>query len=674
MPHAQRRLVLRYLRTIAGGAGTGEVTDADLLARFVTRRDEASFELLLWRHGTMVLHLCRDVTRDAHAAEDAFQATFLALVRKAASIRDGVSLGAWLYRVAYRVALKARGQAAKRSERETAGVDVAMLPAVAGLSDHAELREVRPAVHEEVQRLPAKYRTLIVLCYIQGLTHEEAARQLGCPKGTVAGRLARARDLLRKRLLRRGVALSIALSAVAVAPASACANLPGALVQSTFRAALKIAAGQTLVGLVSPQVIALTEGVIHAMFWSKMKLLAAALLALGLVGGGVGLLAAGREAGRTSTEPESAGTLQDRPAPPRKSGAEQEPPAPDVRAIAAARAQSVNNLKQIALAMHNYHEQRGSFPPAAIYSKTGKPLLSWRVALLPYLEQGNLYRQFHLDEPWDSEHNKKLLNYKVKAYHIPGHEDWTRTFYQVFVGEDTIFERRKAGSDAGSSSLGAGGPPGTAQPGSAGGAIGKGGTVTGDNGPLGMRLSDISDGTSNTLLVVEGGTPVPWTKPEDLAYAPTGKLPALGGAFEDVIHAAFADGSVVSLRKRFNETALRAAITRNQSELYDREALIDLAPGADKEELKLGNERLRNEISDAHARIRRLQEELRMDKAALRKQGGEAETVEELLKQERQSLTLELRRLEHEIETLRDELIRVNPTRKRKPTEPPPEQ
>src|SRR5215831_17106587 len=108
MAQAQHNLVLRYLRRVADAAGSGDVTDTDLLARFLADRDEAAFELLLWRHGTMVFHVCRDVTRDEHAAEDAFQATFLALVRKAASIRGRASLGAWLYQVAYRVALRAQ--------------------------------------------------------------------------------------------------------------------------------------------------------------------------------------------------------------------------------------------------------------------------------------------------------------------------------------------------------------------------------------------------------------------------------------------------------------------------------------------------------------------------------------------------------------------------------------
>src|SRR5215471_16181592 len=136
MANAPNNVVLRYVRRIAGSAAGGDVADADLLNRFLTQHDEAAFELLLWRHGTMVWQLCRDVTRDAHAAEDAFQATFLALVRKAKSIRSRESLGAWLYQVAYRAALRARIKG-----REVVGVDLTSAPAE--LPDEWVLRELR---------------------------------------------------------------------------------------------------------------------------------------------------------------------------------------------------------------------------------------------------------------------------------------------------------------------------------------------------------------------------------------------------------------------------------------------------------------------------------------------------------------------------------------------------
>ncbi|HMF14410.1 MAG TPA: sigma-70 family RNA polymerase sigma factor, partial [Gemmataceae bacterium] len=476
MAHAQRDLVLRYVRRVAGATGAGDVTDADLLSRFLAHRDEAAFELLLWRHGTMVLHVCRDVTHDEHAAEDAFQATFLALVRKAASIRTRESIGGWLYRVAYHTALRAR-----RSERETASIDMTGVPAVEELPDEKTLREQRPLLHEEVQRLPAKYRTPIVLCYLQGLTHEEAARRLGWPKGTVAGRVARARELLRKRLTRRGVELPAALAALALGPSAASATVPAALVQATHQAAFLFAAGQSTAGLVSAHVLALTRGVIRTMFWNKMRMSVALVLVLGLAGAGAGLFASSLLTGQAAT---TAQADEDEDTPKAVGSKTQKRGekivADDARANRKARLQSRDNLKQIALAMHNWHDTYGTFPAAATYRKDGKPLLSWRVALLPFLEQDNLYKQFRLDEPWDSAHNKKLLARMPEIYLVPGQEANNATFYQVFVGPSTMFERRREGNDGGKGAV-------RATPPSAGGAATGGGSAPAAGGAAGKK-------------------------------------------------------------------------------------------------------------------------------------------------------------------------------------------
>jgi RNA polymerase sigma factor (sigma-70 family) len=660
MPHTQRSLVLRYLRRVFGTAASGDVTDADLLRRFVTGRDEAAFELLLWRHGTMVLSVCRDVTHDEHTAEDAFQATFFALVRKAAAIRDGQSVGAWLYQVAYRVALRARSQVVRRAARERHDLDLPNRAATAELPDETVLRELRPLVHEEVQRLPPKYRLPIVLCYLEGLTYDEAARQLGWPKGTVAGRLSRARDLLRKRLSRRGVTLSVALAALALSPAPASASVSAALVQTTLRAGLLIATGKAVAETMPPQVAALTQGVLQAMFWNKVKLTAAVVLAVGLVSGGVGLLASGQLSAQPPAQETAAGAGQDRAAgepkpddaqPAQKGGTK----AAGLKALAAARKQSIRNLEQIALAMHNYLDTFGSFPPPAIYSKEGKPLLSWRVALLPYLDQGTLYRQFHLDEPWDSPHNKKLLAKRPKVYHIPGSEDRTSTYYQVFVGEDTIFERRRRAGEGGGLS-GAAGSAATPRTGGAGGGGPAAGAVAG--GPAGIRLADIPDGTSNTILVIEAGWPVPWTKPEDLAYAATGRIPPLGGAFPDAIYTAFADGKVYALKRKYDEQTLRLAITRNDGQNFDLGTLIDPAPGIDSVQLKEDNERLRREVDEARVEVRRLQQQLLDQRLAVPGQGKE-DTVTERLKEERRLLEQELDRTREEARRLQDRIQRV---------------
>src|SRR5947209_2361714 len=203
--------VVRYLRKITFREGGDSFTDGDLLEAFLTRRDEAAFEALLRRHGPMVLGVCRRVLDDADSADDAFQATFLVLARKAESIRKRPSVGSWLFGVAFRTALKARASAVRRRIHERA----IMHPATTDPREEIVWRELRPLLDAEMDRLPEKYRAPLVLCYLEGKTNEEAARELGWTKGTVSGRLARARDVLRQRLVRRGLDLTAgALAAV----------------------------------------------------------------------------------------------------------------------------------------------------------------------------------------------------------------------------------------------------------------------------------------------------------------------------------------------------------------------------------------------------------------------------------------------------------------------------
>lgn len=225
---AQLRPLLQYIRKISRPAL--EPTDSELLERFGRRGDEAAFAALVARHGPMVLGVCRRVLRDAHDAEDAFQATFLLLVRKAGSLRQPDQLSPWLYGVAYRTAIKARACAARRREceRPVAVEPVAAAPAAGDMI----WRELRPVLDEAVHRLPAKYRAPVVLCYLEGRTNVQAARQLGVPVGTVATRLARAREMLRRHLTRRGVTVPLALLGTAWAeqgpqlPVSRCRLTP----------------------------------------------------------------------------------------------------------------------------------------------------------------------------------------------------------------------------------------------------------------------------------------------------------------------------------------------------------------------------------------------------------------------------------------------------------------
>jgi RNA polymerase sigma factor (sigma-70 family) len=220
--------VIRYIRRMAA-SGADRVDDRQLLDRFVTHRDEAVFAALLQRYGPLVWGLCRRILRSRDDADDAFQATFLLLVRKAPSIDRGDQLGPWLYGVAYRIAVRARANAARRRCHEQRAQKRTQVDPKVELDWH----DVGPILDEEVQHLPEKYRIPFILCYLQGKTNAEAARQLGCPRGTILSRLARARERLRGRLTRRGLTLSVAGLAAILAPKSVAAPL--ALVNSTMK-------------------------------------------------------------------------------------------------------------------------------------------------------------------------------------------------------------------------------------------------------------------------------------------------------------------------------------------------------------------------------------------------------------------------------------------------------
>ena len=279
-------LLVRRLRRAAGPPADA-ASDASLLERFVAGRDEAAFELLLWRHGPMVFSVCRRMLPCDEDAEDAFQAAFLLLARKAASIRRREAVAGWLYQTACRVALRAREAARKQPVAAPPHAEPA-----AGQETDLIWRDLRPVLDAEVSRLPEKYRLPIILCYFEGRTYAEAALELGCPRGTVGVRLQRARELLRRRLTRRGLTLSAAALAVLAAERTASAAAPAALVHATLRAALLFAAGKAVTAAASARAVAWTQGVLRTMLLSKLKLLAAVLVAVGAVGTGTGYLMA----------------------------------------------------------------------------------------------------------------------------------------------------------------------------------------------------------------------------------------------------------------------------------------------------------------------------------------------------------------------------------------------
>jgi RNA polymerase sigma factor (sigma-70 family) len=285
MAQCQSVSAVRHIRSLIAKHVGLEQSDHELLQRFVTLQDEAAFAALLRRHGPMVLRVCRGVFSEWHGAEDAFQATFLVLARKAGSIRAHNGVGAWLRGVAYRVALKARLRTGKLPACDDG---LAERPSDVDPMADMTLREAGAILNEELQRLPAKYREPVCLCYLEGQTRDQAARQLGCPAGTFNSRLERARELLRARLIRRGLSLSGALLTTLLSTSSVSAALSPALTTGTLDAALRFAAGNSPAGAVSAEAVTLAEGTLNTMTTIKLKLLTVFVLALPLLGIGAG--------------------------------------------------------------------------------------------------------------------------------------------------------------------------------------------------------------------------------------------------------------------------------------------------------------------------------------------------------------------------------------------------
>jgi RNA polymerase sigma factor (sigma-70 family) len=287
MPATPMDNIIQYLRgTLL--PESAELTDGQLLECFVSRREPAALEALVQRHGPMVWGVCRRVLRNHHDAEDAFQATYLVLVRKAASITPREMVGNWLYGVAYQTALKARATEAKRKGRER---PVTPMPEPA-VTYHDYWSDLQPLLDQAVNLLPAKYRAVIVLCDLEGKTKSEAARQLGLPEGTVASRVARARTILARRLARHGLALSSATLAGVLSKQAASAAVPTSVTTSTIKVVTLVAAGQAATTeLLSAKVAALTEGVMKTMLLTKLRIGIAFLLVAALSAIGTGVIA-----------------------------------------------------------------------------------------------------------------------------------------------------------------------------------------------------------------------------------------------------------------------------------------------------------------------------------------------------------------------------------------------
>ncbi len=256
------------------------LTDAQLLDRFLTEREETAFTFLVQRHGPMILGVGRRVLGDAHEAEDVLQATFLILARRTRAIGGKRSIGGWLHGVAHHVALKAKAKSTAQRKRER---EMRTMPSARPV-DELTCQELRAALDDAIASLPEKYHAPVVLCYLEGKSYDQAAQELGCPKTTLARRLTQAREVLRKKLAHRGIGLTAAALATALADAAAASPLPAMLTIKTVKAAGLVVAGKSVAGCLTAGAIALAE---EAMVVAKGKLVLMVMV-VGLAVGGVG--------------------------------------------------------------------------------------------------------------------------------------------------------------------------------------------------------------------------------------------------------------------------------------------------------------------------------------------------------------------------------------------------
>lgn len=544
----------RHLLRFLFAAAPEGVPDADLLRRFTATRDESAFELLVRRHADLVWKVCRGVLRHDADAEDAFQATFLALARRADAIRTPCAAG-WLQRVAVHAALK---QKAKSARFRHAEVPVRVEAVACRDPDLAAV------VHEELANLPEAYRLPVLLCDLEGHTHAEAAKQLGWPIGTVSGRLSRARDRLRERLTRRGVAPVIVVGSLAAS-------------SGAIRAAVAVGVGT----LPTPSgVLALTTEVLTTMQSVKRNLIGVVVaLMIGVAGGGT-LVAVG-QADTPAPVANAAPPEQAKPAAPEK---------PQAVAGPKERALSQRNLRAIAQAIQAYHLDKGHLPTDILDAKTKKPLLSWRVAILPYIEQRNVYKLIKLDEPWDSENNQRLGQVRLKVYSagldFRGDEQ-PMTYVKRFTGTETL---HRPGTD--------------------------------------VDVMKTPDGRPMTLLLAEVGDPVPWMKPDDPLLEPADannpfkpKAPApWKGPYSNVVNVAFADGLAFSLKPDLPKEQIHSLIYWNDGMvLPERGELVAAPPEAQDAEDFTALLKAAREMADQLIKLTEEEANLRAELAALRR-------------------------------------------------------
>jgi RNA polymerase sigma factor (sigma-70 family) len=542
--------VLQHLRKLTDPCRDRELSDLDLLECFRRCREEAAFTLLVQRHGSMVLNACRRILSNEQDAEDAFQATFLVLVRKAGTIRKDASLSSWLHIVATRIAHRALAQSARRRACERTTLPPAR---DANSIDALAAGELRAALDEEIARLPAKYRTPLVLCYLAEKTHEQAAGELGWPKSSVTARLAKARELLQRRLTQRGFTVPAGLLAALLTESTANAAVPSLLMLSTVRQAMKTLSGDTLGATLAA---ALAGGFIKGATLPKNAVMLTLLAILGFAAAlgyrmAVSSIPIPMQEGtqKTQTTEESRGT---------KFGGRK----PRVDLLG-------DSLPDEAVARMGSSRLRHSFPRALLFSQDGKilhssaedGLRSWDTAT------GKLLRRFEF-EKGDRQTNCRLVGASIIRAVLD--EKWTVTV-QVLEASTGRIRRRVRIKE----------PARVANP-----------TVSPDGKHVAvalqneMRLYDTTTGEMVQRIPVKGVAA--W----DIAFSPDSKIVAHNDLSTDTIY--FHDtatGKLIRELKRPGDTTLHLAFSPDgrflasmpQSKITDKGAVSIWNLGEGKE-------------------------------------------------------------------------------------------
>lgn len=440
-----------------------ELSDVELLQTFVDHRDQQAMSDLIIRHGPLVMGVCRRILKNDHDAADAFQATFLVLLKKAGSLGKSDSLAGWLYGVAHRVAKKSRTQLSRRQQREGSGI--VATPTAPPINPVNEEEEIVDLIHAELANLPEKYRLPLILCCLEGTAREVAAQHLGWSLGSLKGRLERGRNMLLARLKRHGIILSAGMLTSLLAQ-QAVAEIPAVLAGSTVNALTLVAAGQALMGAaVSAQTAALTQGVLKAMWLTKLKITAGLILAGGVAATGSvvalqQLLAAPEEEPVAVAQAPAGGqpsrlVIAQNRSQPVKENSKAEPAVNEWKGLTDEQvdAITIRHLRAIIYAVHAYIEDhKGELPPAAV-PNPGLPAgkrLSGFVLLLPYLgirpsylaEDNEAWKEWHADNKAARRIFSKI-NLK-KAWDDPANAEASKTIVLEFLtpGKTPVRDRQ----------------------------------------------------------------------------------------------------------------------------------------------------------------------------------------------------------------------------------------